>query len=238
VLQNIFDMTEMEPEILEMSRGALARLEHLIDSVLLLNEINSSGVKLEPQILDGPAWAEKQVRPILERHGRLEWHNDLPPGMLEFDAFKLGVAIDSVVENAFKFGGRRVPEVCFYCSTRSVVTACMESPQRFDAELTPGFLRPGPSATAALVEHPDDLMLIIEVRDDGIGIPRTEQEAVFQPFTQAANSPTRGVRGAGLGLAMAKRIVDAHGGEIFCRSAVNQGTVFYVAVPAAPAHGA
>ena len=34
-----------------------------------------------------------------------------------------------------------------------------------------------------------------------------------------------------LGLAMAKRIVDAHGGEIFCRSAVGQGTIFYIAVP-------
>ena len=41
----------------------------------------------------------------------------------------------------------------------------------------------------------------------------------------------RGVKGAGLGLAMAQRIVDAHGGEIFCRSAVEQGTVFYIAIP-------
>jgi signal transduction histidine kinase len=235
VLQNILEMTEMEDEIREMSHGALARLEHLIDSVLLLNEINSSGVKLEPQILDGPTWAEQQLRPLLERHGKIEWHDELPAGMLEFDAFKLGVAVDSVVENAFKFGGRQPPEVRFYCSTRAAVAAGMEEARRYEADLEPGFLRP--SGADGSPARPNDLMLIVEVRDDGIGIPRAEQVAVFQPFTQAVNSPTRGVRGAGLGLAMAKRIVDAHGGEIFCRSAVGQGTIFYLAVPAAPVHG-
>ena len=238
VLQNIFEMTEMDAELLEMSHGALARLEHLIDSVLLLNEINASGVKLEPQILDGPTWAEKQLRPLLERHGKIEWHDDLPPGMLEFDSFKIGVAIDSMVENAFKFGGRRPPEVRFYCSTSGVVASRMEDPRRDVADLAPGFLRSAAGGSDDPQSRPADLMLVVEVRDDGIGIPRAEQEAIFQPFTQAVNSPTRGVRGAGLGLAMAKRIVDAHGGEIFCRSAVNQGTVFYLAVPAAPVHGA
>ena len=230
VLQNILEMTEMEPEILEMSHGALARLEHLIDSVLLLNEINASGVKLEPQLLDGPSWVERQVRPLLARHGQFNIHCGLPPGMLEFDAFKLGLALDNLVNNAVKFGGEEQPELGFYLSTRTYALRRMQDPVRDTTDLQLGFLRPGTPVAAG----DPDVALVVEVRDQGIGIPRPEQESIFLPFTQAANSPTRGVRGAGLGLAMAKRIVDAHGGEIFCRSIVGVGSVFYIVVPAAP----
>jgi signal transduction histidine kinase len=233
VLSNIFDMIEVDGEIREMSRSALARLEHLIDSILLLNEINSSGVKLEPQLLDGPAWVRNQVQPILARHGHVDVHDDLPVGMLEFDAFKVGMVLDNLVDNAVKFGGHTPPQVQFYLGTRAHVAQCTRDSNLGTLDLSPGFLRPVP---APLPGDPD-VVLVIEVRDSGIGIPRTEQQSIFQPFTQAANSPTRGVKGAGLGLAMAKRIVDAHGGEIFCRSAVGQGTNFYVSIPAAPVHG-
>jgi two-component system sensor histidine kinase VicK len=82
-----------------------------------------------------------------------------------------------------------------------------------------------------------DALLVIEVKDGGIGIPPQELESVFQPFTQAVNSPTRGVRGSGLGLAIAKRIVEAHGGDVLCRSAVDRGTVVCLVIPATPAAG-
>ena len=230
VLKNIFEMVEVDPEIKEMSESALGRLEHLIDSVLLLNEINASGVKLEPQLLDGPSWVERQVRPLLARHGQFNIHCGLPPGMLEFDAFKLGLALDNLVNNAVKFGGEVQPELGFYLSTRTYALRRMQDPVRDTTDLQLGFLRPGTPVAAG----DPDVALVVEVRDQGIGIPRPEQESIFLPFTQAANSPTRGVRGAGLGLAMAKRIVDAHGGEIFCRSIVGVGSVFYIVVPAAP----
>jgi signal transduction histidine kinase len=109
----------------------------------------------------------------------------------------------------------------------------MQDPARESEDLSPGFLR---ADTPIRSDHPD-VALVVEVKDYGIGIPRAELDTIFQPFTQAANSPTRGVRGAGLGLAMAKRIVDAHGGEIFARSALSAGTIVYIVIPAAPVHG-
>jgi signal transduction histidine kinase len=113
VLKNIFEMVEVQGEIQEMAVSAMERLEHLIDSILLLNEINSSGVDLEQMILDGPAWVEHQVRPMFERYGKVEVRSELPAGMLEMDAFKMGMALDSVMSNAVKFGGDRPPEVTF-----------------------------------------------------------------------------------------------------------------------------
>lgn len=232
VLKNIFEMIETGGEIGEMAHASLGRLEHLIDAVLLLNEINASGVKLELQILDGPTWVQDQVLPVLQRRNPIDVRSELPTGMLELDAFKVGMALDSVVDNAIKFGGEHMPEVFFYLSTRACVVARMQDPRRDAGDLASGYLQP---VTPAQANDPE-VTLVVEVKDRGIGIPHAERDAIFQPFTQAANSPTRGVRGAGLGLAMAKRIVDAHGGEIFCRSVMGQGTIFYVAIPAAPVH--
>jgi len=232
IFKNIFEMIEVEPEIAEMQRSALARLEHLINSILLLNEINATGIKLEPQLLDGPTWIADQVRPILERHGRFEIVSELPACKLEFDSFKVGIALESLASNAVKFAGETAPpEVRLYLSTRAHVAARVCDPRRDVADLSPGWLRSSPDADPADPE----IMLVMEVKDAGIGIPRSEVDKVFQPFTQAVNSPTRGVRGAGLGLAMAKRIADAHNGEIFVRSAIGQGTIFTIAIPAAPA---
>jgi signal transduction histidine kinase len=230
VLKNIFEMMDVDPEIAAMQRSALARLENLIDSVLLLNEINSRGMKLEPQLLDGQAWIHNQVEPLLDLDGQFLLHADLGPGMLEFDSFKVGKALEGLLNNAVKFGGEAVPEVAIYRSTRTFVIQRMQDPECESSNLAIGFMRP----PAPVAPDDSDAALVVEVKDRGIGIPRGERDAIFQPFTQAVNSPTRGVSGAGLGLAMAKRIVDAHGGELFCRSVVGEGTIFYMAVPCAP----
>jgi len=230
VLKNIFEMVEVPAEIAEMQHSALGRLENLIDSLLLLNEINSRGMKLEPQLLEAAAWVRTEIEPMLERYERFALKSDLGAGMLEFDSFKVGKALEVLLSNASKFGGDNAVEIVFYRSTRAHVVGRMQDAAREDPDLATGFLRP-PAPVA-----PDDpnATLVIEVKDHGIGIPRSEMDAIFQPFTQAANSPTRGVRGAGLGLAMAKRIIDAHGGELFCRSVVGRGTIFYLAIPCAP----
>jgi len=226
ILKTALEMVEMEPEILEMQQAALERLERLVNSVLLLNEINSRGVQLERVLVNSQNWVDRYVRPLLEPDGNFTLKSDLPECTLEFDLFKVNNALEHLIENAAKFGNGR-GEISLYLSSRKAVVAGMEAPDGNGDGLESGLLRSGQ------LGRPDsrDTVLVIEVKDEGIGIPAHELQAIFQPFTQAANSPTRGVRGAGLGLAMAKRIVDAHGGEIFCRSAVEQGTVFYIAIP-------
>lgn len=74
--------------------------------------------------------------------------------------------------------------------------------------------------------------LVIEVTDDGRGIPADALENIFEPFQQASPTITREFGGLGLGLAIAKGIVDAHGGEISASSnGANQGAMFTVRLP-------
>jgi two-component system, OmpR family, sensor kinase len=71
----------------------------------------------------------------------------------------------------------------------------------------------------------------IEVMDKGIGIAAADLPLVFRPFFRADRSRTRATGGLGLGLALAKRIVDAHGGSLALESAVGEGTTARVRLP-------
>jgi len=73
--------------------------------------------------------------------------------------------------------------------------------------------------------------LAIAVRDRGMGVAPAEQKSIFQKFVRGANSHEAGIKGAGLGLAMVKHIVAAHGGEIRLESAPGQGSRFTILIP-------
>ena len=70
------------------------------------------------------------------------------------------------------------------------------------------------------------------VRDTGPGIDEADQAKIFQEFQQVDNSITKVKGGAGLGLAIAKRIVEMHGGRIWVESRLGQGAKFSFMVPA------
>ena len=73
--------------------------------------------------------------------------------------------------------------------------------------------------------------MTIEVEDTGKGIPAEEQDRVFERFYRG--SATHSVEGFGLGLSIAKRMVDVMGGEIGLRSEPGSGTTFWVRLKAA-----
>jgi two-component system, OmpR family, sensor kinase len=77
-----------------------------------------------------------------------------------------------------------------------------------------------------------DGSLVIEVLDRGIGIGAAEQERIFEPFYRTDRSRARATGGVGLGLALARRIVEAHDGTITVHSVPEQGSMFRVTVPA------
>lgn len=77
--------------------------------------------------------------------------------------------------------------------------------------------------------------VVFEVEDHGIGIPAADLAHVFTPFFRGDRSRTRGTGGVGLGLTLAKRIVEAHGGTIDVTSAEGLGTTVRVELsPGAP----
>lgn len=77
--------------------------------------------------------------------------------------------------------------------------------------------------------------VLVEVEDSGIGIAAQDQERVFERFFKADRSRERARGGSGLGLALARRIVELHGGRIGVVSALGQGATFRVELPQAPA---
>jgi heavy metal sensor kinase len=72
----------------------------------------------------------------------------------------------------------------------------------------------------------------IRVRDTGIGIAEEDLESIFERFYRADRARSRNIRGAGLGLAIARWITEMHGGTIAAASQVGAGTTFEVCLPA------
>lgn len=72
----------------------------------------------------------------------------------------------------------------------------------------------------------NDKSLVIEVADNGMGIPADKQELIFQPYYQV-----NGGRGSGLGLAITKLLVELHGGNIWLESGSGQGSHFFFSLP-------
>jgi PAS domain S-box-containing protein len=72
---------------------------------------------------------------------------------------------------------------------------------------------------------------LVEVRDSGIGIPEAEQKRLFERFFRSSAATKRAIPGTGLGLGIAKAIVDAHGGGIDVESQEGVGTTFRVHLP-------
>ncbi|MNT76026.1 Sensor protein SrrB [compost metagenome] len=74
----------------------------------------------------------------------------------------------------------------------------------------------------------------VEVRDTGIGIAPEHQQALFRKFYQVDSSSTRAHGGAGLGLAISKALVEAHGGRIGVESEPGKGSRFWFVLPLGP----
>jgi PAS domain S-box-containing protein len=84
-----------------------------------------------------------------------------------------------------------------------------------------------------MVNGPDDAKqyLAFTVRDTGIGVPMEKQDAIFERFTQANTDTERLYGGTGLGLNIAKGIVDMHGGSLKMESTPSKGTAFHFILP-------
>ena len=73
--------------------------------------------------------------------------------------------------------------------------------------------------------------LLIKVKDTGIGIPKEQQDKIFEKLFRADNVKETDTEGTGLGLYVVKSIIENCGGKVWFESKENKGTTFYALMP-------
>lgn len=228
----------LNPEQLESLQSIQAsgrHLRELVDDVLDLAKLQSSAFSLEmaptnivellrevARILGGQrvdtrgrAFGTKPVELKLEVPAHLP--------LIEADAKRVKQIVMNLGSNAMKF--TREGEVTIGAEYR--VGAGNDDP------VEPGM--PSVEAAISTAGRTIDVgAVLIYVRDTGMGIPRDQLERVFDEFEQLRVDPKNSRRqrkGAGLGLAICKRLTELHQGRIWAESEVGRGSTFYLEIP-------
>lgn len=90
---------------------------------------------------------------------------------------------------------------------------------------------PGHGTRVAMVCRADGRYAVVELEDDGPGMPGDDLSMLFDPFYRGRGARAEGVKGMGLGLFISKSIIERHGGAIEARSRAGHGTTFRLRLP-------
>jgi len=93
------------------------------------------------------------------------------------------------------------------------------------------FTPPNGTITLEVAPKLDDGYAVFSVSDTGIGIPAADIQKLFSEFFRVDNEINQNVKGTGLGLVLAKNIVQAHRGKMWVQSQAGRGTTFYFTLP-------
>ncbi|MFH1188356.1 MAG: ATP-binding protein [bacterium] len=87
------------------------------------------------------------------------------------------------------------------------------------------------TVTVAVKQKENDQYIEISIKDTGIGIPSEDMKQLFNKFFRAENAATTHTDGSGLGLYIAKNIIERHGGAVWAESVLKRGTTFFFTLP-------
>lgn len=199
------------PEEIGALHDETALLSRLIADLRLLSLAEAGQLKLEHAETDLGELVTKtaeRMRPQADAGG-VNLVVDVAPGLppVNVDADRIGQVIGNLVSNALRYtpvGGRV-----------SIQTSVISSQTRADHRLATGY------------------WLLTTVADTGTGIAPEDLPYVFDRFYRANKSRNRASGGSGIGLAIVKQLVEAHGGRVGVESEVGQGTRFWLTLPVA-----
>ena len=192
---------------LERTRHHARRLLRLVGHLLDLARLESGKLTLHAQRADLVPFLQRIARaftPLAERERlTLSFRSDVGALPLAFDAEKLEQVVANLLSNALKF----TPE-------GGKVWVTLTTP--------PGNGKAASEETSAVE---------VVVKDTGPGIAEQDLERIFDRFEQVDGSATRAHEGTGIGLSLARELVELHGGRLLVRSERGFGSAFIVRLP-------
>jgi len=221
------ELNELQEEYLNDSLESSRHLLSLINDILDLSKVEAGKMELELEDVDLKLLLENSLVMIKEKalkHG-IQLLTDIKgiPETLKIDERKLKQIVYNLLSNAAKFTPENGSIRLSACSLSSVNGYLVTSG---------GKKIPVPK-TDDPTRMPCRNFVEISVKDTGIGLKKENLEGVFKPFDQVENSMSRKYQGTGLGLALAKKFVEIHSGNIWAESeGERKGTAFNFIIPA------
>jgi len=211
-------LAETASKFVNMAKRNVTRLSGIINDLLDLSKIEAGKmdfkfelIKIEPVIEYVKTSLEEMAR---EKNLTLKTRIEDNFAEIYADSRRLEQVLTNLVSNAIKF----TPEG----GQIEIRTAVMDAKEinyveMFDEEF----------------KQMHGKYLVLCVKDNGIGISQENLAHVFDKFAQIENSLSRKVGGSGLGLPIARQLLEAHNGTIWCNSKPEKGSSFYFVIPVA-----
>lgn len=210
------EVTEASEKFLTMAKRNVTRLSGIINDLLDISKIEAGKMDFHFKPIEVQSVIDyvKSALSGLAKEKSLELtvisKTDLPSVMA--DSQRLEQVLTNLVSNAIKF----TPEGKKITIKSELKNAC-------EINYNPCF--------AETMKNLKGNYVVVSVEDEGIGIAENELLHAFDKFAQIENSLSRKVGGSGLGLPIAKQLMEAHKGAIWCDSVLNQGSNFRFAIP-------
>lgn len=209
-------LTEPMEKFMNMGRRNVARLSSIINDLLDLSKIEAGKMDFKFESI--------KIAPVVEfvktsldemaKEKNIVLNTSLKDDFIDIyaDSHRLEQVLTNLLSNAIKF----TPDGGTIEIRSQVVDAKdINLVKMFEKEL----------------KQLNGEYLVVCVKDNGIGISEENLAHVFDKFAQIENSLSRKVGGSGLGLPIARQLLDSHNGTIWCNSKPEKGSSFYFAIP-------
>lgn len=188
--------------------------EYMLDKLEHINQNSYRLLKISNNIIDMTKAECGMLGLNLENCNIVSIIEDVFESSLEFAKIKnIGMIFDPKYEEI-----RTVIDVC---QIQRVVLNLLSNAIKFTNE----------NGLVYLSIYKEEEQVVLEVKDNGVGIPNNKLNYIFQRFYQVDNLYTRKNEGSGIGLCISKEIVKIHGGKIEIESELEEGSLFRVILP-------
>jgi NtrC-family two-component system sensor histidine kinase KinB len=203
-------LTNKQAELLFAARDDCERLQTIVDDLLNLSRLESGRIDLQKRRVEPQSLVDLaiDVHAAAAKGQQITLRSEVFPGLSDAfaDPDRLQLVFTNLISNALRYSP----------AGSEIAVRALAAPGPADPS----------DGTANGLSH-----IRFEVHDQGPGIPVEHQEALFEKFFRVPGRPSGG---SGLGLFIARGIVQAHGGRIGVSSQPDQGSIFWFTIPAAP----